>query len=373
MRVRVELPEQLDVTEHARAHHRDHAPDETPYGLHHLADAPDVELSFRRPLESPAASWVARKVRNRLDAYEVIAAALGAYRPSRRSADVILCMDERTGVPAALVPGGPPVASNIIWIGRPDTYDRAQRAVLGRALHRMSGVIVQSHGLAADLTEGWQLDPSRVHVVRVGIDPVFFSPQPWTDGSVTVGSVGDDPFRDHAMLVDAVRRLHGRGRDVRLELGTTISDIEVPAELGVLHRQRMEGAVRQMYRRSAVVALALRPSTRGSGSTVVLEAAASARPVVATRTPAMEALVEDGVRGVLVDPDDAVAFADALGYLLADPERANEMGLDARRWLEEHHTSAHMAADIRAVLRDVAQRSRATTGRSDPVSLPRRT
>ena len=357
MQVRVEFPEQLDVVEHAQAHHRDHVPDETPYGLHHLADAPDVELTFRRPLRSAAAAWVARKVRNRLNANEVVAAALGAYRLERRHADVVLCMDERTGIPAALIPEGPPVVSNIIWIGRPETYPRAHRAVLGRALHRMGGIIVQSHSLAADLTEGWQLNPGRVHVVRVGIDPVFFSPQPWTDDSVTVGSVGDDPFRDHATLVDAVRRLHKRGRDVRLELGTTIPDIDVPPELGVLHRQRMEGAVRQMYRRSAVVALALRPSTRGSGSTVVLEAAASARPVVATRTAAMEALVEEGARGVLVPPDDGAAFADALGDLLADPQRARRMGLEARRWLENQHTSAHMATDILAVLRDVVERS----------------
>lgn len=339
MRVRVELPEQLDVVEHAKAHHRDHVPDETPYGLHHLADAPDVELTFRRPLRSAAAGWVARKVRNRLDAYEVVAAGLGAYRVERRHADVVLCMDERTGIPAALLPEGPPVVSNIIWLGRPETYPCTQRAVLGRALHRMGAVIVQSHSLAADLTEGWQLNPGRVHVVRVGVDPVFFSPQPWTDGSVTVGSVGDDPFRDHAMLVDAVRRVHGQGRDVRLELGTTISDVDV------------------MYRRSAVVALALRPSTRGSGSTVVLEAAASARPVVATRTVAMEALVEEGARGVLVPPDDGAAFADALGDLLVDPQRARRMGLEARRWLENHHTSAHMATDILAVLRDVVERS----------------
>ena len=199
------------------------------------------------------------------------------------------------------------------------------------------------------------MDPGRVHVVRVGIDPLFFSPQTWTDGSVTVGSVGDDPFRDHAMLVDAVRRLHKRGRDVHLKLGTTIPDIEVPPEFGVLHRQRMEGAVRQMYRQSAVVALALRPSTRGRGSTLVLEAAASARPVVATRTAAMEALVE-GVRGVLVPPGDGAAFADALGDLLANPQRARRMGLETRRWLGTHHTSAHMTTDILAVLREVVER-----------------
>jgi glycosyltransferase involved in cell wall biosynthesis len=209
---------------------------------------------------------------------------------------------------------------------------------------------VQSRSLADDLTEGWDLEADRVHRVRVGIDPAFFSAQPWTEGTRTVASVGDDKFRDHPLLIEAVRRLQSRPVSrtsaVRLELGTTTPGIEVPPELGVTHRRRMEGSVRAMYRRAGVVALALAPTTRGSGSTVVLEAAASARPVVATRTPAMADLVEHGVRGLLVDPEDPDAMADAIGELLADPERAQRMGAAARQWLEQHRTSAHMAADI---------------------------
>lgn len=340
--------------EHAAARARDEIPDATPYGLHHLADEDGVEVSFRRPLRSPVAAWMARKVRNRLDGYEAVAAGAGAMRRARRTADVVLCMDERAGFPGALLPGGPPVVSNLIWVGRPEEYDPAQRALVRRALHRMGGVIVQSQSLADDISEGWELTADHVHRVRVGIDPAFFSPQPWTEDTLTVASVGDDKFRDHRLLIEAVRRLgsrsSGRASRVRLELGTTMPGIEVPAELGVTHHRRMEGSVRAMYRRAGVVALALGPTTRGSGSTVVLEAAASARPVVATRTPAMADLVEHGVRGLLVDPEDPDAMADGIGELLADPERAQRMGAVARQWLEQLRTSAHMAADIRRAL-----------------------
>ena len=260
-------------------------------------------------------------------------------------------MDERTGLPAALVPGGPPVVSNLIWVGAPADLPRARAAVTRRALHRMAGVTAQSRPLAEDLVRDWGLDPARVHHVPVGIDTDFFPAQPWTDGSCTVASVGDDPFRDHPLLIDAVRRVRARGVPVALELGTTMPSVEMEPDLGVLHRRRMEGAVRAMYARAAVVALALTPSRRGSGSTVVLEAAASGRPVVATRTPAMEDLVVHGERGLLVDPDDPDAFADALVELLADPERARTMGRAARRWVLEHRTNARQAAALREVLR----------------------
>jgi glycosyltransferase involved in cell wall biosynthesis len=351
MQVQVELPENMDVAAHEAAHARDEVPDRTPYGLHHLEDDPDVHVRFRRSLEAEPLQWVSRKVRNRLDGYEPVAEAVATLSPERRQADVVLCMDEHTGFPAALVPGGPPAVSNIVWAGRPEEYGRVQRATIGRAIRRLSGVMTQAAGADADLTEAWDLDPARVHHIRLGIDTDFFPPQPWADATMTVATVGDDMFRDHPLLVDAVARVRKQGLPARLELGTTRTDVAMPEELGVLHRRRMEGAVRAMYGRSSVVAVALQPTRRGSGSTVVLEAAASGRPVVVSRVPAMEGLVEHGVRGLLVDPEDPDAMADGIAELLADPERAAAMGEAARRWVIEEHRTAVMAADIRAVLR----------------------
>jgi glycosyltransferase involved in cell wall biosynthesis len=354
MQVQVELPENMDVAAHEAANARDEVPDRTPYGLHHLEDDPDVHVHFRPSLRRPALQWVSRKVRNRLDGFEPVAVAASALSPARRHADAVLCMDEHTGFPAALVPGGPPTVANIVWAGRPEDYDRVQRATVGRAIRRLSGVVTQAAGADADLTEAWDLDPARVHHIRLGIDTEFFPPQPWEEATATVASVGDDQFRDHPLLVEAVARVRARGVPARLELGTTRSDVDVPEEMGVLHRRRMEGAVRAMYRRSSVIAVALQPTRRGSGSTVVLEAAASGRPVVVTRNPAMEGLVEHGVRGLLVDPEDPEAMADGIAELLADPERARAMGEAARKWVTEEHSSAVMAADLRAVLRAAA-------------------
>ena len=351
MRVQVELPENMDVAAHEAAHARDEVPDRTPYGLHHLEDDPDVHVHFRPSLRTPALQWVSRKVRNRLDGFEPVAVAASALSSARRQADVVLCMDEHTGFPAALVPGGPPAVANIVWAGRPEDYTRVPRATVGGALRRLSGVITQAAGADADLTEGWDLDPARVHHIRLGIDIDFFPPQPWSEATTTVASVGDDAFRNHPLLVEAVARVRKRGVPARLELGTTRTDVDVPPELGVLHRRRMEGAVRAMYRRASVIAVALEPTRRGSGSTVFLEAAASGRPVVVTRNPAMEGLVEHGVRGLLVDPEDPEAMADGIAELLADPDRARAMGEAARDWVTQEHSSAVMASDIRAVLR----------------------
>ncbi len=74
----------------------------------------------------------------------------------------------------------------------------------------------------------------------------------------------------------------------------------------------------------------------------VLEAMATARPVVVT--PAAAAGVEDGSTGVIVPEADAEARGRAVRGRLADRARAGERGRAARRQVERHH-------DVRAMVR----------------------
>ncbi len=62
----------------------------------------------------------------------------------------------------------------------------------------------------------------------------------------------------------------------------------------------------------------------------VMEYMEAAKPVVATRVGGLPDLVDDGVTGRLVDPQDPEGFAAAVADLLADPARAVEMGLAGR-------------------------------------------
>jgi glycosyltransferase involved in cell wall biosynthesis len=65
--------------------------------------------------------------------------------------------------------------------------------------------------------------------------------------------------------------------------------------------------------------------TEGLGS-VVLEAMACRRAVVATRAGGLPEVVNDGVTGLLVPPQDDEALAQAIVSLLRDPSRRQTMG-----------------------------------------------
>ena len=67
----------------------------------------------------------------------------------------------------------------------------------------------------------------------------------------------------------------------------------------------------------------------------LVEAQASGVPVVASRFGGFAEVVQDGVTGVLVPPQDAPALAGALRMLLADPLRRREMGQAGLAWVRE--------------------------------------
>lgn len=86
----------------------------------------------------------------------------------------------------------------------------------------------------------------------------------------------------------------------------------------------------------------------GMGS-VLLEAMAMGRPIVATRVGGIPELIEDGVEGLLVPPRDPKALAGAILSLLADPDKRLRMGLAGRRKVAQGFSVEQMVAKTEKV------------------------
>ncbi len=68
---------------------------------------------------------------------------------------------------------------------------------------------------------------------------------------------------------------------------------------------------------------------------ILIEASALSRPIVATRMGGIPEIVQDGVSGLLVEPNNYQALANAIMFLLENKKRAREMSLAARKMAEQ--------------------------------------
>jgi glycosyltransferase involved in cell wall biosynthesis len=74
----------------------------------------------------------------------------------------------------------------------------------------------------------------------------------------------------------------------------------------------------------------------------LLEAMACGLPCVATRVSGSEDIIEHGVNGLLVEPEDYENMAKAIVTLLCDPLLASKYGNAARATIEQHYSVEHI-------------------------------
>lgn len=83
----------------------------------------------------------------------------------------------------------------------------------------------------------------------------------------------------------------------------------------------------------------------------ILESMAAGVPVVASRLPVVEELMEDRTHGLLVRAQRPDAFARAIRVMLECPEKREEMGKNARAHIEAHYTWEMISARYQTRLR----------------------
>lgn len=189
--------------------------------------------------------------------------------------------------------------------------------------------------------------PGDYHLIPNGVDTRRFSPEvppleQFADGRKNILFVGRlEKRKGLEYLLEAYRVVKAQLPGVRL---LVVGPGGGPGGGYQALAQGMEGVVfcgyvpnAQLPRYYATADFLCAPATgEESFGIVLVEAMASGKPVVASAIPGFSQVVHSGQEGLLVPPRDPQALAQALLYLLQNPQVGQEMGERGRQRAREY-------------------------------------
>jgi glycosyltransferase involved in cell wall biosynthesis len=229
--------------------------------------------------------------------------------------------------------------------GKPVTrFIRSQLQRIGAAVVVLS-LRMQGYLVAHEFhLPGTQLIPNGVDIIRFQPAPASL---PTTERSQTVVCVSKLRWEKGIdVLLQAWHLVHKQLSEARLILvgsGPIQTQLEKMANaLGIADSVEFAGLQSNVPAQLHRGTLAVLPSRWEGMPNALLEAMASGLACVATRVSGSEDLIEHGVNGLLVEPEDYEGMAQALLTLLRDPAIAQKYGQAARLTVERYYSLEHI-------------------------------
>jgi glycosyltransferase involved in cell wall biosynthesis len=260
----------------------------------------------------------------------------------------------RLGLPAIYTPHGWPIGNRM-----PGPRARLFRAAERRAAPWARAIVcvceyerrlALAHGLGR---------PGQLHVIYNGVRdvPAQLRAVPAAGPPRIVSVARCEPPKDHATLLEALARLRDLEWQLELVGGGPLESAAraQAARSGIAERVHFLGdleAVAPVLARAQVFVLSSRSEAFPRS---VLEAMCAGLPVVASAVGGVAEAVDNGTSGILVPPQDAGALAAALGGLIGESARRQQLGAAARLAYESRFRLERMAEETAALYRTVLE------------------
>ncbi len=237
-------------------------------------------------------------------------------------------------------------------------------------LYRRSKAIVSVAEASRKYIEDRGVDPAKLYTITNGIDETLFVPKPknglrtefgWSDKFVVlyIGthglSQGLETILDTAELLAGEPRYHfafvgcGAEWDTLREAAAVrgLKNIEFLA-----HQQKARMPDFYAAADVCLVPLKKRDVFRYNIPSKMFEIMACARPMILGAHGQSRQLLEEANGGLAVEPEDAIAYRDAIQYLAEHPDQAEVFGARGRDHVVAHYTRNSKADDFLVCLEE---------------------
>jgi glycosyltransferase involved in cell wall biosynthesis len=221
-----------------------------------------------------------------------------------------------------------------------------------RVAKRMPRVVTVSENSFNDIVRDHGVDPARMAIVPVGVDPELFRPIPGVQripGRLVTTASADVTMKGLSFLLEALAKLRTE-RDVSLVVIGKKKEGGKSAE--TISRLGLDGCVEfvsgvpdeRIYELYSEAELAVVPSLYEGFSLPAIEAMSCGIPLVATTGGALPEVVgNDNETALLVPPGDSDALAARIATALDDPELRARIGAAGRQRVIDNWSWRHTA------------------------------
>ena len=233
-----------------------------------------------------------------------------------------------------------------------------------RVARRLRRIITVSQNSYDDICRTHDVNPEKLFVVPVGVDPELFAPMPGVERrpyQIISTASADVAMKGQRYLLEALAKLRTEYPEIKLVLIGRLKEgssaQRTIEELGLADAVEFVSGVTderivELYNESAAAVV---PSLYEGFSLPAIEAMSCAVPLVATTGGAIPEVVgPDGITAFSVPPGDSGALAAKIAWVLDNPEAAARVGRAGRQRVIDHwswrHTAEKTVDEYRALL-----------------------
>jgi len=260
-------------------------------------------------------------------------------------------------------------------------FDLGRSDLLAEMAREAEFVIAVSDYSKGLLGEICQESAHKIHRIYNGIEVNDFQAVPVRDRrpvrGVSIGRLIEFKGFQHLISAAAILKRHGVAVDLRVigegpiraELEKRIADENVGDVVTLLGMRSQEEVKRELHEADFFVLPSIFDSVGACDilPTVITEAMASSLPVVSTTVAGIPEMVAHGESGLLVEPSDAPALADAIATVAGRPELRRSMGAAGRLRAERLFTFESTARVLGEMFESQVEVSRAAPRLDTPI------